>query len=146
MPLSWCQQLTRYILAGVEKSAGTQPGPANKLYLGLVVTILAVLVYAAYITIQFAGVRRLQSEMVDRNRKDSLQLLRIQNDLNTLGLAMQDMLDAGREYPLIAFSGQFGRIRTDLEDALQKEAPLTQAAPTSEQRRYMFQLVSQFWD
>ena len=136
----------RYILAGVEKSSGTQPGPASKLYLGLVVTILAVLVYAGYITLQFAGVRRLQSEMVDRNRKDSLQLLRIQNDLNTLGLAMQDMLDAGREYPLIAFSGQFGRIRTDLEDALQKEAPLTQAAPTSEQRRYMFQLVSQFWD
>jgi signal transduction histidine kinase len=138
--------VTRYILADVEKHPGTQPGPASKLYLGLLVTILAVLVYAGYITLQFAGVRRLQSEMVDRNRKDSLQLLRIQNDLNTLGLAMQDMLEAGREYPLIAFSGQFGRIRTDLEDALQKEAPLTQAAPTGEQRRYMFQLVSQFWD
>jgi len=145
MPLSWCQQLTRYILAGVEKSAGTQPGPANKLYLGLVVTILAVLVYAAYITIQFAGVRRLQSEMVDRNRKDSLQLLRIQNDLNSLGLAMQDMLDGGPAYPLVAFSAQFGRIRTDLEDALHKEEALTVVAPTNEQRRYMFQLVEQFW-
>src|SRR3974390_10928 len=145
MPLSWCQQLTRYILAGVEKSAGTQPGPANKLYLGLVVTILAVLVYAAYITIQFAGVRRLQSEMVDRNRKDSLQLLRIQNDLNSLGLAMQDMLDGGPAYPLVAFSAQFGRMRTDREDALHKEEALTVVAPTNEQRRYMFQLVEQFW-
>jgi signal transduction histidine kinase len=116
------------------------------LYLGLAVTVLAVLVYAAYITMQFAGVRRLQSEMVDRNRKDSLQLLRIQNDLNSLGLAMQDMLDAGHAYPLVAFSAQFGRIRTDLEDALHKEEALTMAAPTSEQRRYMFQLVGQFWD
>ena len=130
----------------MENNPETQPGPARGLYLGLAVTILAVLVYAGYITLQFAGVRRLQSEMVDRNRKDSLQLLRIQNDLNSLGLAMQDMLEANNGYPLIAFSAQFGRIRTDLEDALQREAALTETTPTSEQRRYMFQLVSQFWD
>jgi len=110
------------------------------------VTILAVLVYAGYITLQFAGVRRLQSEMVDRNRKDSLQLLRIQNDLNLLGLAMRDMLDTGEPYPLIAFSAQFERIRTDLDDALRQEEPLAEAAPTSEQRRYMSRSVSQFWD
>ena len=109
-------------------------------------TILAVLVYAGYITLQFAGVRRLQSEMVDRNRKDSLQLLRIQNDLNLLGLAMRDMLDTGEPYPLIAFSAQFERIRTDLDDALRQEEPLAEAAPTSEQRRYMSRSVSQFWD
>jgi len=95
---------------------------------------------------QFAGVRRLQSEMVDRNRKDSLQLLRIQNDLNLLGLAMRDMLDTGEPYPLIAFRAQFERIRTDLDDALRLEEPLAEAAPTSEQRRYMIQSVSQFWD
>ena len=109
-------------------------------------TILAVLVYAGYITLQFAGVRRLQGEMVDRNRKDSLQLLRIQNDLNLLGLAMRDMLDTGEPYPLIAFSAQFERIRTDLDDALRQEEPLAEAAPTSEQRRYMSRSVSQFWD
>jgi signal transduction histidine kinase len=130
----------------VEKKPGAQAGPASKLYLGLAVTILAVLVYAGYITLQFAGVRRLQSEMVDRNRKDSLQLLRIQNDLNLLGLAMRDMLDTGEPYPLIAFSAQFERIRTDLDDALRQEEPLAEAAPTSEQRRYMSRSVSQFWD
>ena len=79
----------------VEENPGGQPGPARGLYLGLGVTILAVLLYAGYITVQFARVRQLQSEMVDRNRKDSLQLLRIQNDLNSLGLAMRDMLDTG---------------------------------------------------
>jgi signal transduction histidine kinase len=143
---SWFPPVTRYILASVEKNPETPPGPARGLYWGLVVTILAVLVYAAYITLQFAGVRRLQSEMVDRNRKDSLQLLRIQNDLNSLGLAMQDMLEAANSYPLTAFSAQFGRIHTDLEDALQREAALTETAHTSEQRRYMLQLVGQFWD
>ena len=130
----------------VEKHSGTQPGPASKLYLGLAVTILAVLVYAGYITLQFAGVRRLQSELVDQNRRDSLQLLRIQNDLNLLGLAMRDMLDTGEPYPLAAFNSQFERIRTDLDDALRREEPLAEAAPTREQRRYLVQSVSQFWD
>jgi len=130
----------------VEKNAGTQPGPARGLYLGLAVTILAVLVYAAYITMQFAGLRKLQSEMVDRNRRDSLQLLRIQNDLNSVGLAMRDMLDASEPYPLIAWSAQFERIRTDLDDALRLEAPLAEAAPTSEQRHYLAQALNQFWN
>jgi signal transduction histidine kinase len=111
-----------------------------------VVTILAVLVYATYITMQFAGLRKLQSELVDRNRKDSLQLLRIQNDLNSLGLAMRDMQDASEPYPLIAWNAQFDRIRTDLDDALRLEAPLAEATPTSEQRRYLYQSVNQFWD
>jgi signal transduction histidine kinase len=134
------------MLVEMDKNGTAQAGPARGLYLGLVVTILAVLLYAAYITVQFAGLRRLQSEMVDRNRKDSLQLLRIQNDLNSLGLAMRDMLDASEPYPLAAWSAQFERIRTDLEDAMKKEAPLAQAAPTSEQRQYLAQALNQFWD
>ena len=42
----------------------------------------------------------MQNNLVDRNRKDSLQLLRIQNDLNQLALAMRDMLDNDEPYPL----------------------------------------------
>jgi signal transduction histidine kinase len=116
------------------------------LYLGLVVTILAVLVYAAYITLQFAGLRRLQSELVDRNRRDSLQLLRIQNDLNSVGLAMRDMLDASEPYPLVAWSAQFDRIHADLDDALRVEELLSGAAPTTDQRHFLFQALNQFWD
>ena len=134
------------MLLEMEKNPEAQPGPARGLYLGLAVTILAVLLYAGYITVQFAGLRRLQSDMVDRNRKDSLQLLRIQNDLNSLGLAMRDMLDAGEPYPMVAWSAQFDRIRTDLNDAMEIEAPLAQAAPTSEQRHYLSQAFGQFWD
>jgi hypothetical protein len=91
----WFSLYLRYILCFVERTPAKQRGPARALYLGLAVTILAVLAYGAYITLQFAGVRKLQSELVDRNRRDSLQLLRIQNDLNSIALAMRDMLDAG---------------------------------------------------
>ena len=47
--------------------------------------------------------------MIDRNRKDSLQLLRIQNDLNLLAVAMRDMIGNDEPYPLTAWSAQFQR-------------------------------------
>ncbi len=130
----------------MDKNPPAQIAPTRGLYLGLIVTLLAVLAYASYITMQFAGIRKLQSEMVDRNRKDSLQLLRIQNDLNSIGLAMRDMLDQSDPYPLIAWNPQFDRIRNDLQVALQQEESLTEAARTSDQRRYLSQSLSQFWD
>ncbi len=130
----------------MEKIPAAQKGPTRGLYLGLIITILAVLAYAAYITVQFSGIRQLQSGMVDRNRRDSLQLLRIQNDLNSIGLAMRDMLDAGEPYPLAAWSAQFDRIRNDLDVALKQEETLAEAARTSDQRRYLSQSVTQFWD
>ncbi len=136
----------RYILSPVQTTSPPQQAPTRGLYLGLVITVLAVLAYAAYITIQFAGVRKLQSELVDRNRRDSLQLLRIQNDLNSLGLAMRDMQDPTEPYPIIAWVPQFERIRTDLVDALEQESALSVAAPTSDQRSYLNQSLAQFWD
>jgi signal transduction histidine kinase len=130
----------------VDKTSPPQHAPTRGLYLGLLVTVLAVLAYAAYITLQFAGLRILQSEMVDRNRRDSLQLLRIQNDLNSLGLAMRDMQDPTEPYPIAAWVPQFERIRIDLVDAIQREALLNEAAPTSDQRVYLNQSLAQFWD
>ena len=83
--------------------------------MGLIITLAAVVAYSGYITRQISGLRELQNNLVDRNRKDSLQLLRIQNDLNSLALAMRDMLDSNEPYPLTAWSAQFQRIRDDLE-------------------------------
>src|SRR6202171_3568316 len=114
--------------------------------LGLVITLAAVLAYSAYMTVQLAGLRKLQSDMVDRGRKDSLQLLRLQNDLNTVALAMRDMLDAGEPYPLSAWSAQFDRVRGDLESALRLEEQYAEVHRTTEQRAYLSQQLSQFWD
>src|SRR5262245_63633683 len=80
--------------------------------------------------------------MVDRNRKDSLQLLRVQNDLNSLGLAMRDMLDAHEPYPLTAWSSQFERIREDLDAALKLEASVSPTTRTEDQRRFLNQALS----
>ena len=120
--------------------------PAPALLLGLVITLAAVVAYSGYITWQISGLRLLQSELVDRNRRDSLQLLRIQNDLNLLGLAMRDMLDNDGPYPLTAWSAQFERIRLDLEDALRLGEAVSVAARTPGQRQYFANAVAQFWD
>ena len=120
--------------------------PTAGLLLGLVITLTAVMTYSWYITRQMTALRALQADLADRNRKDSLQLLRIQNDLNSLGLAMRDMLDTEERYPLTAWSAQFDRVRLDLDDALRRQADVAVAERTPEQRRYLAQSVAQFWD
>jgi signal transduction histidine kinase len=114
--------------------------------LGLIFTLAAVVACSGYITWQISGLRDLQKNLVDRNRKDSLQLLRIQNDLNTLALAMRDMLDNNERYPLTAWTAQFQRIRADLDDALRKEEQVAVADRTPEQRQYLGNSMAQFWD
>jgi signal transduction histidine kinase len=116
------------------------------LFLGLIVTLAAVVTYSAYITHQIAGLRALQNNLVERNRKVSLQLLRVQNDLNSLALAMRDMLDNDEPYPLTAWKAQFARIHEDLDDALQSEEHLDAATRTPDQKQYLAASLAQFWD
>jgi signal transduction histidine kinase len=131
---------------GVPRSPASRPSPTPGLLFGLIITLAAVVAYSAYITRQLSGLRELQSNLVDRNRKDSLQLLRIQNDLNSLALAMRDMLDADEPYPLTAWSAQFQRIRADLNAALLLEEQAAVTDRTPEQRQYLGNSVAQFWD
>ena len=129
-------------------SPGTssQRSPAVGLLFGLFVTLAAVAIDSWYVTRQISGLRALQTDLADRNRKDSLQLLRIQNNLNSLGLSMRDMLDAEGGYPLTAWAAQFARLRADLENALHLEAEVAVATRTPEQSRYLSASVAQFWD
>jgi signal transduction histidine kinase len=114
--------------------------------LGLIITLAAVVACSGYISWQISGLRQLQNNLVDRNRRDSLQLLRIQNDLNTIALAMRDMLDNNESYPLTAWSAQFQRVRADLNDSLAQEEQVAVADRTPEQRQYLKNSMAQFWD
>jgi signal transduction histidine kinase len=122
------------------------PSPTAALAVGLLLTLGTVVVYWWYVSEQIAGLRRTQTELTDRNRRDSLQLLRIQNDLNQIAIAMRDMLDADQPYPLLAWSAQFDRIRVDLEDALAREGEVAVARRTPEQSLYLATSTKQFWE
>ena len=76
------------------------PTPWRTLAIGVAVGVCTIAGIGAY---TYSEVRRLRDEQTaisDRNRKDSLQLLRIQNDLASLAVLMRDMLDRTEPYPL----------------------------------------------
>ncbi len=120
--------------------------PTIGLLAGLAVTLSAVAIYAGYTIVQLHSLRQLQAEIIEKNRTDSLLLLRIQNDLNSLDLAMRDMLDSGEPYPLTAWQSQFSRIRVDLTDAVAREASFSPAGASDGQRQYLSSSMAQFWD
>jgi signal transduction histidine kinase len=122
------------------------PSPTFRLLAGLSITLLAVGVYSGYTIVQLRSLRELQTQTIDRNRTDTLLLLRIQNGLNSLALTMRDMVDSDQPYPLTAWQPQFRRIRADLEDALSREEKFSLVEQSPGQRRYMTDSFRQFWD
>ena len=125
----------------VSRAAQPQRSPTAGLLLGLILTLVAVVAYSSYIILQIRGLRQLQSDLADRSRKNSLQLLRVQNDLNSLALAMRDMLDASEPYPLTAWSAQFERIH----DALRREEQVALMQHSPEQHEFLRTALNQFW-
>lgn len=119
--------------------------PTPALLAALSVTLLAVLIYSIYTIQQIQAVREVQERLVDRNRRASLQLLRIQDNLNELGLAMRDILERSEPYPLAAWAAPLSRIRRDLEDAIRLEASLA-AGRTRDDGAYLNNSLQQFWD
>jgi len=119
--------------------------PTSRLMTGLAVTLAVVGLFSWNALRQIAGLRDLQTQLIDRNRRDSLQLLRIQNNLNSLGQALRDMVNGDEPYGLDAYRGQFKRLRSDLEDALRMEDALAPAQRSPERRDYFARSVTQFW-
>ncbi len=120
--------------------------PTLRLLAGLAVTLTAVVFYSAYTVTQLRALEQLQTTTIDRNRVDSLLLLRIQNNLNSIALTLRDMLDSGEPYPLEAWQAPLRRIRADLADAMEREAGYSPSDRTSDQRTYLSSRVGQFWD
>ena len=120
--------------------------PTIRLLAGLAVTLSAVMVYSAYTIVELRSLERLQTSIIDRNRTDSLLLLRIQNNLNLLAVTMRDMLEESEPYPLAAWRAPFHRIRNDLDGALEQESRSSPLDRSSDQRAYLASSVTQFWD
>ncbi|HYZ83775.1 MAG TPA: sensor histidine kinase [Bryobacteraceae bacterium] len=109
--------------------------------LGLILALTAV--FSWYSLQQIEGLRKLQTNTIDRNRKSSLQLIRIQNNLTSLASAMRDMVAPDAPYPMSAWRSEFQRIRNDLSDAMTLESQM--ASRLEEQNAYLQRLQTQFW-
>ncbi len=120
--------------------------PTARLVAGLVITLAGVGAFSWYALGRIAGLRDLQTQLVDRNRRDSLELLRIEDDLHTLGLAMRDMVNGDEAYGLEAYRREFTRLRADLEAALQLEKEVAPAERNPERQAYFAKSLALFWN
>ena len=123
----------------------TPSSPTPRLMAGLVVTLVAVGVFSWFSLVQIAGLRDLQTRVVDRNRRDSLQPLRIQSNLNSLAIAMRDMLSGDEPYPLDAYKGQFEHLRMDLDDAMRLEQKLAPAERSPDRQHFLADSLTRLW-
>jgi signal transduction histidine kinase len=121
------------------------PSPTLRLVAGLVVSLLTIAGVGLYTAHEISQLRDEQTAISDRNRKDSLQLLRIQNALGTLATSMQTMADRTEPYPLVAWRQSFERLHADLAQALALERTLAPPErPTALQERLVAS-VDRYW-
>ena len=119
--------------------------PTARLLLGLLITLIAVACSSWYTLNRIAGLRKLQTDTIDRNRRDTLQLLRMQNALSSLGLALRDMAQGDESYGISAYHNELNRIRGDLDDAVRTEASLSPVTRSPAQKAQMQNSIRQFW-
>lgn len=98
--------------------------------------------YALY---QLSGLQNLQQQTIDANRHDSLLLLRVQNDLNTVGLKLRDMAEMPHASPIATYRDEFAALREDLDQAIQAEGKLSPAIRRPSRQAEMVNSMKQFW-
>jgi signal transduction histidine kinase len=109
---------------------------------------LVLVTIAALGTYTFVQVRKLRDEQTaisERNRKDSLQLLRIQNDLASVGVLIRDMAEGVEPYPLQGWRPALDRLRRDLAEATAVEQTYAPAARQPAQQARLLQSIERFW-
>src|SRR5918994_810687 len=79
------------------------PSPSPRLIVGLGVTLAMILAFCLYTVREIRALRDEQTRISERNRLDSLQLLRIQINLSTLASSMRDMADGTERYEMVAW-------------------------------------------
>ena len=119
--------------------------PSFRLVAGLVVSLMTIAGVGFYTAHEIRQLRDEQIAIGERNRKDSLQLLRIQNNLATLATSMRDMADRTEPYPLVAWRQTFDRLRADLGQALALEQTLAPAERPAAQQDRLQASVARLW-
>jgi signal transduction histidine kinase len=128
-------------------SPDTSPRHApTRLLIGVLTLALATIAgVGLYTFLQIRDLRDQQTAISDRNRKGSLQLLRIQNDLASLAVTMRDMVEGVEPYPPAAWQPAFDRLRGDLTAAIALERTLAPAAREPAQQRRLEQTNDAYW-
>ncbi len=120
--------------------------PTLRFFIGLLITLGAVTGLSSYSLYRLHEVRKAELNIIDLSRHDSLQLLRVQNDLNSIGLRLRDMSTDLDESRLAHYRREFELLRQDLSRALKYESRLVPVTGRVDQAMEMSATLRRFWD
>ena len=120
--------------------------PTVRFLLGLLITLGAVVGFSSFSLYRLHGLRKLQLNIVDLNRHDSLKLLQVQNDLNAVGLKLRDMSKDLSSSELARYRQEFSLLRQDLTGAIRYEAKLSPMMRRLDQEAELTSIFGRFWD
>jgi signal transduction histidine kinase len=123
----------------------TRRSPSTILAVGLALALVTIAAVGVYTFVEIRQLRDEQTSITERNRKGSLQLLRIQNDLASLAVLMRDMADGSEPYPLSGWQPAFDRLRRDLAEATALERTLAPAARPPAQQTRLLETIDRYW-
>jgi signal transduction histidine kinase len=122
------------------------PSPSARLWAGLCVSLTIFVVFAVYTIHEIRWLEDFQANVVQKNRKASLQLLRLQNDTYQLAVSLRDMTLPESRYPIFYWKGEFTRLREDADNALALEAQYAVTTPAGDEKRSQLRdVLDDFW-
>lgn len=122
------------------------PSPSTRLWAGLSIILSIFVVFAVYAIHEIRGLESFQANVVQRNRKASLQLLRLHNDAYLLAISLRDMALAKASYPIPEWRAGFDRLREDMNDALKLEGRFGLSTPGADAKRAQLRAaLDDFW-
>ena len=119
--------------------------PVAWLVLGLLMAALMVVAASIYARVEVRRLRDEQVALTERHRLDTLQLIRIANNVATIEDTLRDMADRSEPYPLSAWQQTFDRLRVDLDQALTRERALAPVARPPAQAQQLDEAARRLW-
>ena len=122
------------------------PSPTRRLWLGLCVTLAIFVIFASYTIHEIRWLQDFQVNVVQKNRKDSLQLLGLQDDTYQLAVSLRDMTLPESRYPIFYWEGKFSALHLDMNNRLALEARYAASTPAGDKlRQQLRDILDNFW-
>jgi signal transduction histidine kinase len=122
------------------------PSPSRRLWFGLCVTLAIFVIFASYTIHEIHWLQDFQVNVVQKNRKASLQLLGLQDDTYQLAVSLRDMTLPESRYPIFYWKGRFSGLHEDMNQRLALEAQYAaNTAAGDELRRQLRDILDNFW-
>ncbi len=122
------------------------PSPSARLWAGLCIILSIFVIFAIYATHQVRWLEDFQVNVVQKGRKASLQLLRLQNDTYLLAVSLREMAEIGVRYHISDWRAEFARLRADMDDAATLESQYAVSMSAADDKRGQLRTALQdFW-